>query len=727
MLRQTWSEWLGQLNRHLLRSRQAPTVNRRRPQLESLCERLTPAVSAILSFGTLSVLGDAQDNSIDISRDVNGNLLVNGGAVTIQGGTATIQNTKQLVVFAGDGNDTVTINQANGLVLPAVLYGGNGNDVLNGGAGNDKLYGQNGKDSLFGAGGNDLLYGGADDDRLEGGDAFDQVFGEGGNDLLVWNPGDDSDLNEGGADNDTVEVNGSGVDESFSASPNGTRVRFERTVPSTFVLDIGSVESLVLNANGGNDNFAASGNLAPLIRFTIDGGDGNDTLIGSNGPDTILGGNGLDLVVGMQGDDKIGLGADDDVFQWNPGDGSDLVEGNSGSDKMIFFGSNASEQIDVSSNVDRVRFFRDVGNITMDLHEIESVDFVALGGADSVTINPLNGTDLAEINLNLTSPNSGGDGAADRIVVQGTNAADVIDVFETATGVSVMGLATTVNISNAEANNDDLFINALGGGDTVNATGLPANVIGLNIDGGSGNDILLGSAGDDFIVGGQGTDTALMGAGNDIFQWAPGDGSDVLEGQAGTDEMIFLGANVSESFDVSAVGNRVRFFRNVASIVMDLNDVEILDVRALGGADSITINDLSGTDVTDIQLDLGASDGAADTVTVNGTNGDDVIVATGDASGVAVLGLAALIQITGAESANDRLVINALAGDDIVEASGLTANSIRFTASGGQGDDVLVGGDGNDTLLGGEDDDVLLGGPGTDVLDGGLGNNVIVQ
>ena len=58
---------------------------------------------------------------------------------------------------------------------------------------------------------------------------------------------------------------------------------------------------------------------------------------------------------------------------------------------------------------------------------------------------------------------------------------------------------------------------------------------------------------------------------------------------------------------------------------------------------------------------------------VNGTNGDDAVTVAGDASGVAVLGLAAQVNITGAEAANDRLTVNALGGDDVVDASGLSA------------------------------------------------------
>ena len=68
--------------------------------------------------------------------------------------------------------------------------------------------------------------------------------------------------------------------------------------------------------------------------------------------------------------------------------------------------------------------------------------------------------------------------------------------------------------------------------------------------------------------------------------------------------MLFNGANVAENIDISANGGRVRFFRDVAAVTMDLNDVEQIDFNALGGADNIIVNDLSGTDVTAIDLDL---------------------------------------------------------------------------------------------------------------------------
>ena len=46
-----------------------------------------------------------------------------------------------------------------------------------------------------------------------------------------------------------------------------------------------------------------------------------------------------------------------------------------------------------------------------------------------------------------------------------------------------------------------------------------------------------------------------MGAGDDTFVWNPGDGSDIVEGQAGTDTMQFNGANIAEKIDISANGD----------------------------------------------------------------------------------------------------------------------------------------------------------------------------
>jgi Ca2+-binding RTX toxin-like protein len=683
--------------------------------------------------GILTVFGDSLDNTIAVSRNAAGNLLVNGGAVSVSGGTPTIANTSLIRAFGQNGNDTISLDEANGALPVANLFGGNGNDTLVGGSAADLLFGQVGNDTLLGKGGNDLLFGGTENDMLTGGDADDQSFGEGGDDRMIWNPGDDTDLNEGGAGTDTVEVNGGNGSETFTATANGTRVRFDRLDPAPFSIDVGTSEKLVLNANGGNDNFSATGNLAALISITVDGGSGNDTILGSNGIDLLLGGDGDDFIDGQQGNDVALLGAGNDVFQWDPGDGSDTVEGQSGGDKLLFNGSAGNETFAVSANGGRVLFTRNLGNIVMDFDDIENLELNALGGIDTATVNDLTGTDLTSVDIDLagTIGGSAGDVQADTVIVNGTNDDDFIDVFGAGTSASVVGLSATVNIENSEGANDSLVVNLLGGDDSFSASALPAGIVKLTVDGGAGGDFIVGSRGADALLGGdandfieglQGNDTAFLGAGDDVFQWDPGDGNDTIEGQTGDDRLLFFGANVAENIDIAANGGRVLFLRNIANVTMDLDDVEQIDFVALGGADNIVVGDLSGTDAARVNLDLhgpgpnGGGDGQADSVTVNGTNAADVFGAAGDTAGITVFGLPATVKIFNQEQANDRLVLNALGGDDVVDATSLEADGIQLAINGGLGDDVFRGSEGNDQFNGGDGNDVALMGAGDDVF-----------
>jgi Ca2+-binding RTX toxin-like protein len=683
------------------------------------------------SSGLLSVFGDSLINSIKISRDVAGKILVNSGAVAISGGTATAANTSLIQVFGQAGDDTITLDESNGALPNANLFGGTGNDKLTGGSGADMLFGQAGNDVLLGKGGNDLLFGGDGNDTLTGGDGDDQVFGEGGDDRMIWSPGDDTDLFEGGAGTDTAEVNGGGGGESFTVTANGTRVRFDRLDPAPFSLDIGTTENLVVNMNSGNDSFSATGNLAALIAITVDGGSGNDTILGSNGADLLLGGTGNDFIDGQQGNDTVFLGDGNDIFQWDPGDGSDIVEGQAGIDTMRFNGSAGAEIFAISANGGRVLFTRNIGNIVMDLNKVEIIDLNALGNTDTITVNDLTGTGVTTVNVNLAGTIGGatGDGQADTVIANATTGANVINVVGTGTSVSVLGLAARVNITNAEGANDALVVNGLGGNDKITATTLPAEIIKLTIDGGAGDDTILGSQGadtflggdgNDFVLGDNGDDLARMGAGDDLFQWNPGDGSDTVEGQDGTDALLFFGANVSENIDISANGGRVLLFRNIANVTMDLDDVERIDFRALGGADNIVIGDLGGTDVTTIDIDLRGSssggDGAADTITVNASQGADIFGASGAAGGVVVFGLSETVNIFSPEAGNDRLVLNGQGGNDVIDASGLKAGAVRLTMNGGLGADVFFGSDGDDLVTGGDGDDVALMGNGDDVF-----------
>ena len=948
MSRNTFDQWAKNLFRRRQKSRSRRSPNRNL-SFERLDERIVLSVTATFTptTGILSVLGDQLANNIVVSRDAAGQILINGGTVAVKGGAPTVANTALIQVFGQAGNDQISLDEANGALPAANLFGGAGNDTLTGGSGNDSLFGDAGNDILLGKGGIDQLFGGDGNDTLTGGTGNDSVFGQAGDDRMIWNPGEGTDFNEGGAGNDTVEVNGGNGAEKFTVTPNGTRVRFDRTDPAPFSIDIGTTENLVLNANGGDDSFTGSNGLASLIHLTVDGGAGNDTLTGgdgndclsaatattrsmavaattwhrwapatthssgilamaatrsrakmatircnstapmstnasicrqtaiacdcsamlvmsrwtrttsskltsltlggsdsvtvndlsstdvaqvnidlgspagtgtgdgqadtvivngtaradnvhitgsgtsfsvtglkslitvagseaandqlalnslagddvvsavalpvgvvklnvdggtgndtitgSDGSDLLNGGDGNDTIIGGRGSDVAFLGAGNDTFIWNPGDGSDTVEGQCGNDVMIFNGANVDENFDISANGTRVKLSRDIGNVTMDLNGLEQINLNTLGGADKINVGDLTGTGVAQLNIDLASPagSAVADGAADAVTVNGTNGNDSIKVASSSSGVSISGLPATVTIKGSDAALDQLTVNANNGDDRVDASALQANVIGLTINGGAGADILTGSQGNDLVVGGTGNDIAFLGAGDDTFVWNPGDGSDTVEGQGGADTLQFNGANVNEKIDLSANGSRLRLVRDVGNVTMDVNGVEQVNVVALGGADTITVNDLSPTVVTQVNIDLagtagsGIGDGQADTVIIVGTDGDNVVSVFGDANGTTATGLAAEIHIAGAEADKDRLIVRAVAGDDIVEASGLTATGIQFTADGGDGNDNLIGGAGNDTLLGGAGDDVLIGGPGQNILDGGPGDNIL--
>ena len=479
-----------------------------------------------------------------------------------------------------------------------------------------------------------------------------------------------------------------------AGDPGTLQVDFGDNGSADFSFARNKIAKIAVDARAGNDRVRiddSNGAFTDTIPTTIDGGDGNDTIAGGKGNELLLGGDGTDSIDGNAGNDLALLGTGDDTFVWDPGDGSDTIEGQDGIDRMLFNGAGIAEKIELSANGNRLRFVRDIGSVTMDTHGVERVDFNALGGADLVTVNDLSKTDVNDVNVDL-----GGDGEPDRVVVNGTDGNDRVDVSGDSTEVKVSGLAPTVAIFQPEPT-DELDVHALGGNDKIDASALAAGAILFEPDGGVGDDTiagsqgvdrLLGETGNDSIDGNGGNDLALMGAGDDTFVWDPGDGSDTVEGQFGADTMRFNGAGIAERIGLSANGRRLRLFRDVGTVTMDTDGVERVDVKALGGPDLVAVDDLSGTDVKDVNIDLagtlgGASgDGQADQVVVSATNGDDAIDVSGDASEVKVSGLAPTVAIFHPEVRNDRLEINTLAGTDRVDSSGLAAGAIQLFVDG---------------------------------------------
>jgi hypothetical protein len=453
-------------------------------------------------------------------------------------------------------------------------------------------------------------------------------------------------------------------------------------------------------ARGGNDHVRIddmNGTFTDTIPTSIDGGRGNDTIVGGTGAETLNGGPGNDSIDGNGGNDVSNLGPGDDSFVWDPGDGSDTIEGGGGTDTMVFNGAAASETVDLSANGHRLRFFRSPGPVTMDTHGVEHVAFNALGGADSVTVNDLTGTGVTNVGVDLAGTLGGttGDGQSDRVSVVGTNGNDAITAAGDTSGFAVSGLQTQVSVQHQEPT-DQLFVLGVGGNDSISATGLAAGAVSEFLNGGDGNDTiaggpgaetLLGGNGNDSIDGNGGSDLAGLGAGSDTFVWDPGDGSDTIEGDDGQDTMVFNGAAAADTVDLSANGDRLKFFRNPGNVTMDTHGVERVAFNALGGADAITVGDLTGTDVTGVDLNLAGTlggttgDGKPDSVEVDGTNGNDALTVAGGADDVSVSGLAAAVDIQHAEPA-DALDLETFNGIDTLVSTGLAAGTLQLFFDG---------------------------------------------
>src|SRR5262245_21352685 len=160
----------------------------------------------------LTTIGDDLNNTITTSRDAAGNLLVNGGAVLISGGAATVDNTRLISVSGQDGNDTITLDESNGALPAAFVTGDGGDHTITGGSGND---------------------------------------------LVAWNPGDGSDTVEGGNGVDTLLFDAlftsPTINENIEISANGDHVILSRDVDNV-AMDLHGVEGIILGTFGGADN-----------------------------------------------------------------------------------------------------------------------------------------------------------------------------------------------------------------------------------------------------------------------------------------------------------------------------------------------------------------------------------------------------------------------------------------------------------------------------------------
>lgn len=256
------------------------------------------------------------------------------------------------------------------------------------------------------------------------------------------------------------------------------------------------------------------------------------------------------------------------------------------------------------------------------------------------------------------------------------------------------------------AGNDDLYGDA--GNDEIYAGTGDDNLYGGSGDdfmsGDAGADTLYGGSGNDWLVGRSGNDVISGGSGNDRIDWSTGDGFDVVDGGSGTDGFFAFGDTGVDTFVLSTSTNQTVLFENASywnsGAVLD----RIQTINVIGGDtsyNSLTVNDLSSTDVTQVNFWGGTGSDY-----LNATNGGVTIFADGGAGNDTLYG---------------GYLADALYGG--ADHDSLFGNGGADTIEGGSGNDSLFGGTGNDSILAGTGDDYISWdwGDGSDTIDGGSG------
>ncbi|MGA9581850.1 MAG: calcium-binding protein, partial [Allosphingosinicella sp.] len=572
-----------------------------------------------------------------------------------------------------------------------VRYGTAAADSIHGGLGDDTISGLGGSNQLFGDSGNDTLTGGADDDTLTGGTGGDSLAGGAGNDVYRFNPGDGFDTITDTAGIDRIEL-GAGID------PLDVQVRQSGT---GLVLRIGEQDRITIAGAFGNAANAIEEvrffdstvwTHAQLISMSLGTGDGNDVTNGTSAADTISGGLGRDSLSGGAGDDTLTGGDDDDTLAGGTendalygeaghdslaGDaGNDLLVGGTGNDSLVgaagddvyrFDLGDGQDTITDTAGVDRIEFGADINSDMVRVRQQGSTGLALTiaGTSDRLTlVNALStaGNAIEEVRFV----------AADGTVTATWTFAELLArSMESTDGNDILyGTSAADSISGGAG--DDI-INALGGHDALS--------------GEAGNDSLTGDVGDDILIGGIGNDSLAGAAGNDVYRFNIGDGQDTITDTAGIDR-VELGAGITID-DVRVVQ------QGTTGLILKIGTGDRLILANVLSAAANAIESVYFTED-------GTSWNAAELArrATGGTPGEDVYNGSANADELSGLG------------GNDTLLGNA--GNDI-----LSGGADKDRLEGGAGADQLAGGTGADMLTGGAGADtyVFNAGDGLDEID----------
>jgi trimeric autotransporter adhesin len=607
--------------------------------------------------------------------------------------------------------------------------------ILAGGAGNDHLYGLSGNDTLSGGNGDDYLDGGVGDDVLKGGAGRDTLVGGAGNDTYqftgAWGHDTIKDLDGAGA----IEIDGLklgvGNTELVKRADNVYWSKDERYV---FVQTANGLLISQLASAGAN----TVTNSIQIERWQ--NGQLGITLPGAPPPVDPAA---VNAGISLSGDYLVETGIARDFYRTNTFGASVL---------QIARGGVAYQ-------------FDENGNLLASLDGVQVSDNVLLGSARADTLDGLGGNDALD-------GRDGNDvllgGSGDDLIAGGKGS----DVINGGDGNDYISSAAQLNGSPQQRGPTDVWANwglPLGAvAETSGATwgiydsgngqltwsgvGDPVttDLAGDVIDGGKGNDRIIGSWGDDQIEGGDGNDNVTGLAGDDFIEGGKGDdylrgdgvragffesvaaqfhGADYLDGGAGKDvieggggaDTLFGGSDDDEIFGDMAGRSDAPDAIGFEFQGVDYLDGEDGNDKLVGGGGDDTLYGGTGNDVLTGDIDPSSLANSAGSAAVwgddylNGEAGDDELIGGG---GNDVLEGGEGIDSLYGDSQDAGLLAQFHGNDSLDGGAG------NDYLEGGGKDDTLIGGAGNDTLVGDSDEQTLAGQyHGTDTLDGGDGND----
>ena len=376
--------------------------------------------------------------------------------------------------------------------------------------------------------------------------------------------------------NDSVQI-GADTNGNVQVTSGGTTINSFPTIATNLLT------KLTVNGADGNNTIDVSGvnssaQFLTTLVISVNGGDGDDTLIGGDladglngddGDDSILGNVGNDVLDGGDGADEIFGGDDNDSLLGGDGmdsifgeDGNDTVIAGNGADTVLggagidsLSGGNGADTLDGEGNDDFVNGEDGVDSLLGG----DNNDSI-LGGGENDTISGGDGNDTI-------LSNSGDD------VVNGEAGLDVIDGGDGADSIT--------------GGDDGDTINAGGGNDTV--LGGDGND---SILGGGGNDSLFGESGDDTVLGQAGNDSLVGGGGADTLNG--GDGNDVIRSSNGTTAIVVPSITIADFSQAEGNAGTTSFVLTVTLSAVTTVDVSFTvttaDNIALAGIDYQAVN-----------------------------------------------------------------------------------------------------------------------------------------